>query len=459
MKRKIGRKRRAVILTIAYLAAAAVTLGALAGVQYARAQRSERALSYSGEHAFYELVTAAEELDAALEKCLYATSPRMVGQLMAQVQSRAAAAQTALSALPFATGDLERLSGYFARVGDYANALAGAAYTAEEAYAPETLENLRQLSETAGTVALNLAAARTDISEGLLLLSVPENGAGTVSDAVPENIGSLQGRVQQMEREFPELPSLIYDGPFSEHLAGTAPKALEGLEMVSEADARDAAADFLGLPRSRIVAAGESGGEVPCWHFTADAAQGATSYVSVTKQGGRVIAMLCSRPVGSPAVDAEAATETAARFLRSAGYRDMAETYHMTQGNILTVNYAYRQGDVICYSDLVKVSVALDTGKVCGFEAKGYLSAHTRRDLPEAAVSAEDARAAVPESLTVIGEQPALIPSDGQYETLCRELKCEAADGRHYILYVNAVTGAQEKILILLEDDSGVLTR
>ena len=47
---------------------------------------------------------------------------------------------------------------------------------------------------------------------------------------------------------------------------------------------------------------------------------------------------------------------------------------------------------------------------------------------------------------------------DGKYEILCHEFKCEAEDGRHYIIYVNAVTGEQEKILILLEDENGALT-
>ena len=130
----------------------------------------------------------------------------------------------------------------------------------------------------------------------------------------------------------------------------------------------------------------------------------------------------------------------------------------MKQDGVLTVNFAFRQGDVLCYSDLVKVSVALDSGKVCGFEAKGYLMAHCPRELPAPAVTPEDARAAVPASLEVLAAQLALVPSDGKYETLCYEFKCAAADGRHSIIYADAATGAQHKILILLEDETGTLT-
>ena len=457
MKNKIYVNKKALILALAYLSAAVLVFGILAGTSYERAKRSEMALGYNYEHAFGELVTAVSELDSALEKSVYATSPGMVGSLCTQVFGKAMTAQMSLSALPYSTQELEQLSGFISRVGDYAYVLSRTA-SAAGGYTPEELQNLQKLSETAGTLAQNLRSLRTDVQEGTLLLLAPSRAAATLDAAVPDNIGTLGESLQLIEREFPEIPSLIYDGPFSEHLTGIAPKALEGQAEVDEAAAREIAAGFLGVSRARVRTAGECVGEIPCWLFATDAQSGAESYVSVTKQGGRVLSLLSSRPVGSAAVDLETALQTAARFLTANGYTDMAETYHMTQGGILTVNYAYRQGDVLCYSDLIKVSVALDNGKVCGFEARGYLTAHGERTLPAAEIGEEQARSAVPDGLTVLAQQLALVPSDGKYETLCREFKCEADDGRHYIIYVNAVTGAQEKILILLEDASGALT-
>ncbi len=277
-------------------------------------------------------------------------------------------------------------------------------------------------------------------------------------DAAEEAVPVLGDSVRLIEREFPEIPSLIYDGPFSEHLTNTAPKALEGLPETDAETARETAARFLSLSRAKVYPAGEQGGDLPCLCFAADTEGGGTVFVSVTKQGGQVLSMLSSRPVGSAAVSPEEGAAAAAEFLRRAGYSDMEETYHMTQGGVLTVNFAFRQDGVLCYSDLVKVSVALDTGRVCGFEAGGYLTAHCIRALPAPAVSPEDARSAVPEELEILAAQTALVPSDGQYETLCHEFKCAAADGRHYIIYVDAATGQEHKILILLEDESGALT-
>ena len=59
--------------------------------------------------------------------------------------------------------------------------------------------------------------------------------------------------------------------------------------------------------------------------------------------------------------------------------------------------------------------------------------------------------------LNVLREQLALIPTDGEYEVLCWEFVCEAENGQHYIVCINAATGAEQKILILLEDENGTL--
>jgi len=135
----------------------------------------------------------------------------------------------------------------------------------------------------------------------------------------------------------------------------------------------------------------------------------------------------------------------------------MTATYSMDQGNTLTVNFAATQGEMICYPDLVKVSIALDTGGVVGFEAQGYLMNHTERTFEAPAITLAQAQTRVGPGLHILSHQLALIPTGGGYEVLCHEFKCRTADERHYILYVNAQTGQEEKILLLLEDERGTL--
>ena len=135
------------------------------------------------------------------------------------------------------------------------------------------------------------------------------------------------------------------------------------------------------------------------------------------------------------------------------GFDGMALTYTVMQDSTAILSFAYKQDGVLCYPDLIKVGVALDTGAVCSFEAKGYIMCHTRRDLP----AKSSFSGSVPDGLTLLAEQPAVIPTSGGGEVFCRELKCEDENGRRCLIYVNAATGVQEKILILLEDESGTL--
>ena len=452
----MSKQKKAAVVTISYLTAAVIALGVTTGVYYRRARQAELVMHNGYQRAFNELVTAVEEVDAALQKSVYALSPDLTGTLCTEIFGKAMTAQMSLAALPFAAQELEQTSDFISRIGDYAFSLSRRA-SAGQNLTEEEKENLMRLSDNASILALNLKGMQTELQEGRLSLTELRQGAAALTGA-PGSAPFAGDSIRMIEQEFPEIPTLIYDGPFSQHLVGAAPLGLEGQPELTVGEARDAAARFLGVGKGKIYPQGECAGELPCWRFASDGEEGSSVYLSVTKQGGKILSMLSSRPVGTAAVDQTAAVETAKQFLQDSGYTGMAETYHMTQRGILTVNFAYRQGEVLCYPDLIKVSVALDTGRVCGFEAGGYLASHRERDLPEALVSEEEARAMVPAALEELAHQLALIPSAGKNEILCHEFKCAAEDGRHYIIYVNAATGAQEKILILLEDASGALT-
>ena len=52
-----------------------------------------------------------------------------------------------------------------------------------------------------------------------------------------------------------------------------------------------------------------------------------------------------------------------------------------------------------------------------------------------------------------------LIPTDAGGEVRCYEFLCETEDGQEILIYINAVTGEEERILILLKSDGGTLAK
>ena len=438
-----------------FLIAGALVLAGLAVQGQREAALYRRALALDRLHAFAELSSNLSQLDTDLQKSAYASSPALLSALCTQIFGRAASAQMALGELPYASVELEQTAAFLAKAGDYAAALARSV-AAQGGCTQEQREALQGLAQAAAALSGQVSALQAQLLEGSAQLEDVSTAEARLS--AREGPGQARGGsvYQSVEEEFPEIPTLIYDGPFSDHLTGRSPRMLEGLPEVSQEEARQAAAAFLDLRPEvfTLVSAGE--GELPTYSFSA-AVDGGELYVEVTRQGGLVLEVLHARSPGSPVLSREEAAGLAAAFLQEQGYAGMKESYFQERGGILTVNFAATQGEVICYPDLVKVSIALDTGRVVGFEAAGYLMDHVQRDLPAPAVSAEAAQAALAPGLTVLGQRLALIPTSGGDEVLCRELQCQDAQGRHVLVYVNAQTGQEERILILLEDESGTL--
>ena len=448
-------RRRTLVRAASFLLAAFVVVGGLALQARARAEAYRLYLENGYRHAFAELSANLNELDVALQKGIYATSPSMLGALCTQIYGTAMSAQMALGELPSSNIELEQTAAFLAKAGDYAAALSRSA-AVTGVCSDEQREALRGLSAGASDLSARVAGLQSDLMGGAVTLEDLEAAEARLSAAEGGGHTLADSSYQTVESDFPELPSLIYDGPFSEHIAGRTPAMLEGREDVTQDEARLAAARFLDLKPELFTLVSAGSGRLPTYSFSA-MVDGGELYVEVTRRGGLVVELLHSRPVESAALSREEAVAAAAAFLTSRGYPNMTESYFIDQGNVLTINFAAQQGEVLCYPDLVKVSVALDNGRVVGFESEGYLMNHTLRDLPRSPVSLGKAQAALSPELDILSHRLALIPTGGEYEVLTHEFKCQSADGRHVLVYINAQTGQEEKILILLEDESGTL--
>ncbi len=452
----ISLSRRAWIRAASFLAALLLVLGGFLLVKHRQVAWYQQQQALSGQHAFAELSTAVSELDTALQKGLYSTSGPMLCSICAEVYAKTQMAQMALGALPYANVELEQTASFLAKLGDFACALSASA-AGSGGLSEDERDSLAQLSASTTALAQKVDQVQLQLAEGALTLESLEQATARLSSAQGDDGAQQAGTAfQTMEEEFPEVPTLIYDGPFSQHLTQRTPLGLEGLEEVTQEQARQAAADFLEFRPEVFTFASSVEGELPAYAFTASL-DGGEVYVEVTRQGGKVLEVFTSRAMGQPSLSFEEGVALADDFLAQRGFEGMEESYYIDQQGLLTIHYAAVQDGVLCYPDLVKVSVALDTGRVVGFESDGYWWNHTARDLEEPAVSREQAAQAVSPLLEILSVQTALIPTSGQYEVLCHEFKCSDQNGRHYIVYVNAQTGQEEHILILLEDESGTL--
>lgn len=447
--------KRGWIRVVSYIAAAMLVLVGYCISIYQSNLAYRRTITNSYLRAFSQVVASVDRIDSTMQKELYVVTPAMVSVLSAEIQAEAATAQEALGELPYANIELEQTAAFLAKVGDYASALSRSA-AANGSLSQEEMDNLEAMSSACSQLRERLNTLANQLNEGSADLEDVKAVEQRLSQMTEGGDVLAGSAFENVETNFPELPTMTYDGPFSDHLASSQPKMLEGLGEISAEEALIAAAACTGYRESIFSLAGEVEGEIPCYTCTASV-DGGELTVWVTKAGGKVMSITNSRSVGAASLTPDQGAMAAYEFLNKNGFENMVETYRYNSDGRLTVNFAYRENDVLCYPDLCSVTVALDTGSILSFECTSYLSNHTQRTLEVPAVSVDDARTKVSPKLDVLREQLALIPTDGEYEVLCWEFVCEAENGQHYIVCINAATGAEQKILILLEDENGTL--
>jgi len=145
------------------------------------------------------------------------------------------------------------------------------------------------------------------------------------------------------------------------------------------------------------------------------------------------------------------------KFLADHGYPNMKESYYMQNDGIATINYAYSEDGITYYPDLIKVKVALDNGEIVGFEANGYLMNHTERDYGPPKLTEDEAREKVIRGEKIKSSGLAVIPTNYGTEILCYEFTGKV-DDKDFLVYINANTGAEEDVLIIINSEDGILT-
>ena len=422
------------------------------------ASKSASALEISNENnynrAFHELAGYVEEIDVLLSKAQLTKSPAQLAKLASDIFRQSASAKSCLGQLPTNEVQLDNTSKFLSQVGDYTYVLSQSMINGEE-ISGEQYDNLASLNEYASKLSDTLTEMENRIYSGELRISDKRSRSrGTVADAAG---GGILADLENVEKSFEGYPSLIYDGPFSEHIENRAPAMLENASDISQEDALRKAEEFLGINDGSLILEGMSENTaIPTYTFSKSTDEEEIT-VSVTKKGGYILSYLDSKMVGEERLSVEEATKKAAEFLQEKGFYSMQESYYEKSGSIATMNFAYVQDNVTCYSDLVKVRVALDTGDIVGLEAKGYIMNHCERELMTPALTMEDAKARVSTSLDVSGTKLALVPKDSMREVLCYEFK-GAFLGKNFLVYVNADNGREEEIFLLLESAEGILT-
>lgn len=449
-------------ITSAILAIALLAVGVWGAYQYQLKNEYKTALNNDYQRLFYDTKAHIANVQVALSKALLSDSKEQNILLMTQIMQQANMAQDKLSQMPVSHSDISKTQKYLTQVADYSYALVDQHLEGKDLDSKQR-EALFKLQDYSAYLTREMSSLHDKIMKGEVTLSRVEQGERKGLRKANENM--LNTSLVKLEEEMTKYPELIYDGPFSDQVMNMKPKGL-GEKKVTVDEAKRIAQNFLGDKQTWKLTLFEEGehidkvATIPSHTFiisTENSRDGAGSYISVSKQGGQVVWMVNPRSVSRISLSMKQGQDRALKFLEEKGYKGMEPNYSLRYDGTALFNFAYSEGDVTVYPDLIKVKVALDNGEIVGFDAATYLHAHHKRDIPKAAITQEEARGKVRLDFDIDSVRLAIIPKGGSKEVLCYEFKGKYK-GSDYIVYINALEGKEEKILQIIQDENGTLT-
>ena len=423
---------------------------------YKKQTEYRQASENSYNMAFFELVDYVQNVETYLAKSLISSSSEQGAETLTNVWREANLAGAYLAQLPIESNELQNTAKFLNQVSDYSYSLSRKNINGQK-LSDQDMKNLEDLHKYSVDLENTLNQLSADMNEGRISWGeLTKKG----TEAFAKQVSNIsKDSFSNLEENFHEYSGLIYDGAFSEHITNKEKKGLTG-ENINEEKAKEIAMDFIGTDRIEgITSNGKSeNGNIISYDFYAKLKNEERNIaISVSEKGGHIVYMNSDRNVYAESISQEEADAKGKEFLKQKGFYNMKETYYLKQDGIVTINYAYKQDEVVIYSDLIKIKVALDNGEILGIETTGYLNSHTERKLGEIKVSKKKAAENLNKKLEIKSESLAMIPTEWKTEILCWEFKGTIKE-MDFLVYVNVETGKEEDILLIVNTPNGTLT-
>lgn len=435
-------KKRCFVRIISFLSVAVIVASGFAIKEcYDKNYLKDRiALGY--KQSLSEFSSLLNEINFSLKKQLYSSSSEMLSALSADIYKNSAAAKECLERLPVSQENTENIYKFLATAGDFSRAVA---ISDTDEVAKENKTQLKKL--------INFSEKLTDeITQTAMQLEDSESLSEDVENVMNnlENETTFSSSAEDISEIAAAVPTLIYDGPFSDHVTSTSSKLLEGKPTVSQEDALKKACEYADDDNLQYTCDEDSNTESYIF-------ENGNTVCAITKKGGYCLYMNKTATPEAQNISEEEACENAKKYLNTITGLTFKESYHIINENILTVNLAFYENGIIFYPDLIKVGINLENGEVVLIEGRSFLMNHYARDSYTYKNSEAKAKSVVNDELTIKSCSKALITDDALNEKYCYEFICKAADGEDVIVYINEQALKEENIFIIVHTTGGSL--
>lgn len=462
MNKRIG-------ILVAVLVICLTATAVYAGYEHNQKNDYQRYLQNSFQESFYETTKYVDDVKNILSKIRLTAKPEQSVALFARLWSQAAAAQENLGRLPYNHSIIDSSQRFLSQTSDFAYSMMNKNIDGENLN-EDDLNKLNQIYDYSQKFSTELNTMASEISMGNNISWEKINAEEAVLQKAEQDNEkiALLGSMSNVNEQFQDYPALIYDGPFSDHIKTMEPLMTKDKQQITKEEGMEIVKGFLkydNVVDVKFISETDKNAEsvLPVYTYQATLADNSepTVYVDITQYGGQPLLMLNYTDTSSQndnQISLEQAKQKAKSFLDSNGYLNMQPSYYENADGVAVINFAPVQNDIIMYPDLIKIKVDLRTGTIIGFEGKGYIMMHHDRNIEEPKLSKNQAKEQISPKFDIQNIKLCVIPLESKREVLCYELKGKYEDD-DFLVYINANTGKQEKILQLLISENAILTQ
>lgn len=408
----------------------------------------------------YDLITNVQNIRINLGKAAIVGSREQKIVVFEEIFRQSTLANTKLHSLPISSETSNATSKFISQVGDFCYTLSVSSSQGKELTDKDydTIENLKNESYSLES---ELNKVVEDINQGSVKWGEIRKKISGIYGGKGEDV--LAQKFEGIQKQIAQYPALIYDGPFSDNTIARTPK-IESQPVVSDSDAQNIVKGIIGAERIDKIELKSNEGKtsIPSYrYYVTIKGRGKNDpkvICEISKNGGKIIYLLDGRSIGKPTVDAAKSSDIGNSFLNKIGYKNMIPTYVLNYENSSTINYVYKQGDIVMYPDQIKVKIAQDDGSIIGIESEKYLVSHEdARKLPQVKIAQNEARKKVGKKLDIKSVRTTVIPTEANDEALCYEFSGTYKEDS-FKVYINTQTGYEQRIIQIINTPNGQLT-
>lgn len=407
----------------------------------------------------YQLISSVQNIRTNLGKSSIVGSKEQSMVVFGEIFRHTSIANDKIHSMPIQQQDIETTSKFLSQVGDFCYTLTKNISEGKE-LTDKDYETIDLLEVQSYELEQRLSRVSDEINEGKVKWGeIRKKTSGVLAKSDGEK--AVTAKFSNIQKQIVQYPALIYDGPFSDNLMEIKPKVYKD-PKVSADKAKSNITNIIGKDKIQNInlKGEESKSRIDSYRFEADIKGDKNRNIicEVAKNGGKIVYLLDNKNVGKQKIDMDKAVGYGKTFLEKLGYKNMEPSYILKYDSTALINYVYKLGDVAVYPDQIKLKIALDNGEIIGIESEKYLISHEEsRKVPKANISVEEARKKVGKRLNVDSTRLAIIPTETNKEVLCYEFKGKYRE-KQFIVYIDASTGYERRIMQIIDTPNGKLT-